>query len=117
MVIKKENLYLIYLIILISIPTILDLYVIDLLFSVSSVIRQKGESQNGCFKKAKHTSEKHFLPLNTHTCLCVSGGKKCLFFGNFGVLCFLEILVLRLALLPYFPRFIQKCSKCTLIDR
>ena len=50
---------------------------------LSSVIRQKGESQNECFKKAKHAniSEKQ-------TCVCVSGGKKCLFFGNFGVLCF-----------------------------
>ena len=42
----------------------------------SSVIRQKGES---------HTSE----------------GKKCSFFGTFGVLCFLETPVLRFALLPY----------------
>ena len=36
----------------------------------SSVIRQKGESQNGCFKKAKHAkiSEKQtFLTLDTHT--------------------------------------------------
>ena len=35
---------------------------------ISSVIRQKGEFQN----------------------VCISGGKKCLFFGNFGLLCFLE---------------------------
>ena len=35
---------------------------------------------------------------------CVSGGKKCLFFGNFGMLCFLETPVLRLALLPYYRR-------------
>ena len=34
--------------------------------------------------------------------LCVSGGKTCSFFGKFGVLCFLEIPVLRLALLPYY---------------
>ena len=34
--------------------------------------------------------------------VCVSGGKKCLFFGNFGVLCFLETPVLRFALLPYY---------------
>ena len=33
--------------------------------------------------------------------MCVSGGKKCLFFGNFGVLFFLETPVLRFALLPY----------------
>ena len=31
---------------------------------ISSVIRQKGESQKGCFKKAKHEFPKneHFLP-------------------------------------------------------
>ena len=28
--------------------------------------------------------------------------KKCLFFGNFGVLCFLETPVLRFAFLPYY---------------
>ena len=33
-------------------------------------------------------------------CLCVSGGEKYLFFGNFGALCFLETPVLRFALLP-----------------
>ena len=32
----------------------------------------------------------------------VSGGKKCLLFGNFDVLCFLETPVLRFALLPYY---------------
>ena len=36
--------------------------------------------------------------------MCVSGDKKCLFFGNFGVLCFLETPVLRFALLPYSRR-------------
>ena len=30
--------------------------------------------------------------------------KKCLFYGNFGVLCFLETPVLRFALLPYYRR-------------
>ena len=34
--------------------------------------------------------------------VCVSGGKKCSFFGKFGVLCFLEIPVLKFALLPYY---------------
>ena len=36
----------------------------------SSVIRQKGESQNGCFKKrkqAKFSEIEHFLPPDTHT--------------------------------------------------
>ena len=44
----------------------------------------------------------HFLPPDTHTYVCVSGGKKCSFFGKFGVLCFLETSVLRFALLSYY---------------
>ena len=36
--------------------------------------------------------------------LCISGGKKCSFFGKFGVLCFLVTPVLRFALLPYYQR-------------
>ena len=62
----------------------------------SSVIRQKGESQDGCFKKTKHVrfSEKRtFL-------------KKCSFFWKFDVLCFLETPVLRFALWPYYRRII-----------
>ena len=38
------------------------------------------------------------------TYVCVSGGNKCLFFGRFGVLWFLETPVLRFALLPYYRR-------------
>ena len=45
----------------------------------------------------------HFLLLDMHK-LCVSGGKKCSFFGKFGVLCFLETPDLRFARLPYFQR-------------
>ena len=68
----------------------------------SSVIRQKGESQNGCFKKTKHAkfSEK----TNISYPLIRTGGKKCSFFGKFDVLCFLETPVLRFALLSYCPR-------------
>ena len=51
-----------------------------------SVIRKKGESQNGCFKKTKHAkfSEKRtFLtPWYAHV------HPKCLFFGKFGVFFF-----------------------------
>ena len=75
----------------------------------SSVIRQKGESQNGSFKKAntsKLSKNKHFLTFLT--CVCVSEGKKCLLFGNFGVLWFLETPVLRFALLPYSRRNLGK---------
>ena len=75
----------------------------------SSVIRQKGESQNECFKKTKHVNfvkNKHFLPPDTHTYVCVSGCKKCSFFGKFVVLCFLETPVFRFALLLYYLRFL-----------
>ena len=44
------------------------------------VIRQKGESQNVCFKKtkvAKFSEKLIFLTPDTDTYVCVSGGKKC----------------------------------------
>ena len=44
----------------------------------------------------------HFLPPDTHT--YVRKGKKCLFFGKFGVLCFLETPVLSFALFLYYRR-------------
>ena len=73
---------------------------------ISSVTRQKGESQNGCFKKTKHAkfSKKRtfFTPSYAH--LCILGG-KCSFFGKFGVLCFLETPVLRFALFSYYDDF------------
>ena len=40
--------------------------------------------------------------------VCVSGGKKCLFFEKFGVLCFLETPVLRFAFLPYYRRTLSR---------
>ena len=51
--------------------------------------------------KSNFPKNKHFLPSDTRTYVCVSGGKKCSFFGKFGVLCFLETPVLKFALLPY----------------
>ena len=70
--------------------------------------RQKGESQNGCFKKTRHTkfSEKRTFLTRwyTHTYICISGVKKCSLFGKFGMLCFLETPVLSFALLPYYQR-------------
>ena len=60
----------------------------------SSVIRQKGESQNWCFKKTKHAKfpqKRTFL-------------NKCLFFRKFSVLCSLETPVLRLVFLSYYRR-------------
>ena len=53
----------------------------------SSVIRQKGESKNGCFKRRKYAkiSPKTNIsyPPDTHTYVCVSESKKCSFFGQF----------------------------------
>ena len=62
----------------------------------------------------------HFLPPDTHTCLCVSRGKKCSFSRKFGVLCFLVTPALRFTLLPYCQgfcavderRFIAENLKC-----
>ena len=54
--------------------------------------RNQGVRQ-GRFKKTKHakfSAKKRFLPLDTHTYVCVSGGKKCLLFGKFGEFCFLK---------------------------
>ena len=67
-----------------------------------SVIKQKSESQNGCFKKMNHAKFSQKQTFNTY--VRVSGGKKCLFFGKFGVFCFLETPVLRFTLLPYYRR-------------
>ena len=67
------------------------------------MIRQKGKSQNGCFKKMGLSAAslcKYVWPFS----LYVSGGKKCSFLGKFGVLCFLETSVLRFVLLLYYQR-------------
>ena len=66
-----------------------------------------GESQNRCFKKTKRAkfSEKWAFLTHWYEHLCVrirGGGEKCLFFREFGILCFLETPVLRFALLPYY---------------
>ena len=76
-----------------------------------SVIRQKGQSHNGYYKK-KSTSNfpenKHILPPDTHTNVCISRGKKYPFFGKFGELCFLVTSVLRFALLNYYRQSTHK---------
>ena len=76
---------------------------------LSSVIRQKGKSKNGCFKKTKHAEfppKWTFLtPWYAHVLLCIRGYQ---FFGKFGVLCFLETPVFRFALLRYYQR--TNCS-------
>ena len=64
---------------------------IDCFEAKSSAIRQKIEYQNGCYKKTKHAkfSEEQacLTPPDTHTHVCVLGGKKCSFFRKFGVFC------------------------------
>ena len=79
--------------------------------SSSSVIRQKGESLNGVSRKQSTPNfpkNKHFLNPDTQTYVCVLEGKKCSFFGKFGVLCFLETPVLRFTLLPHYRRVVAK---------
>ena len=44
------------------------------------------------------------LDLFVQTYVCLSGCKKCSFFGKFGTLCFLVTSVLRFAFLPYHQR-------------
>ena len=71
--------------------------------ALSSVIRQKDKSQNGCFKKTKHVK---FSEKRTFLTPCAyQGVRNVRFFGKFSVLCFLETPVLRFALLPYYRRF------------
>ena len=53
---------------------------------ISSIMRQKGESQNDSYKKTKHTKfsekNKHFWRPDTHTCVCLflTSYKDCSFF-------------------------------------
>ena len=71
---------------------------------------QKYRTDKNHHKSAIYVSNKDlnstpsFL-LKTRAIVCVSGRKKCSFFGKFGVLCFLETFVLRFALLPYYRRY------------
>ena len=61
------------------------------------------EVRNVCFSEnlAGFVFLKHRLEIR----VCVTGGKKCSFFRKLVVLCFLEISVLRFALLPYYRRY------------
>ena len=57
----------------------------------TSVIRQKGKRANLKTEVTRKESTPNFpkntfLPRNTHTYVCVSGGMKCLFFRKFDVL-------------------------------
>ena len=71
--------------------------------------RANGRISKRMFQKKQSTpnfpKNEYFLLPDTHTYVCVSGDKKCSCFGKFGVLCFLETIVLRFALSPYYRRF------------
>ena len=68
----------------------------------SSVIKQKGVPQNGSNKKTKHAKLGKKWCVSGMCIGCLSGGKKCSFFGKFGMLCFLATSILRFTLLPYY---------------
>ena len=55
---------------------------------------------------------KHFLPSDTHTYVCVSGGKKCSFFGKLGVLfsCNTRFEIRSFALLPTIYQILLRLS-------
>ena len=63
--------------------------------------RLMAEFSNSFSHSSAIWKNKHFLPPDTYTYMCVLGGKKYLFFVKFGVLCFLVTFVLRFALLLY----------------
>ena len=78
---------------------------------ISSVTRRNGESQNGGNKKPKQTNfpkNKHFLPPDTHACVCVSRDKKCSFSGKFwhAFSWYFRFEIFLFALLPTIYRFI-----------
>ena len=74
---------------------------------ISSVIRQKGESQNGCFKKDKacqiFRKTNISYPL-IRTC-AYQGVRNVRFSENLACFVFFETPVLRFALLPYYRRY------------
>ena len=58
-------------------------------------------------RKQENKARQIFRKTNMY--VCVSGSKKCSFFGKFGVLSFIETSVLRFALLPYYQRCNRMC--------
>ena len=64
----------------------------------TSAIRQNAHLKMGFTRKLSTLNfprSEHFLPRDTHTYVCVSGGKKCSIFRKFGVLYFLVTSILR----------------------
>ena len=61
-------------------------------------------------------NNEHFLPSDAHTYACVLGSKKYLFFGKFGMLCFLEIPVLRSPFCLITEKLREKIGKQSIIE-
>ena len=72
---------------------------------VTSVIRQKGDNQENKAQQIFRKTNISYPLIRTRTYVCVSGDKKCSFFGKFGMICFLETPVLIISLLPYYRWF------------
>ena len=75
---------------------------------ISSTISTRANIKMGVTRKESTPNflkNEHFLPPDTQTYVCVSGGRKCSFFRKFGVLWFLVTPVLRVALLSYYRWF------------
>ena len=69
---------------------------------ISSVIRQKGRSQNGCFKKTKHVK---FSEKRTFLTRWYAHVREMFVFRKIWHVCFLDTPVLRFTLLAYNRRF------------
>ena len=77
------------------------------LFKVTVMRIQRTNLKTGVSRKQGTPNlpkNQHFLPPDTYPYVCVSGVKKCSFFGKFDVLCFLKSPSLRFALLSYYRR-------------
>ena len=74
--------------------------------------KAKGRISKRVFQESK--ARQNFRKTNIYLLI----RKKCLFFGNFGVLCFLETPVLRFALFPYSRRYqtVKQFGKFTKIS-
>ena len=117
LVVKKLNYCTLYL--------LLTKGIADVIFSICYITRKKAETLHSQVKfvgnKAKGWISKRVFQENKArqffrktnisyplicTRTCGTGGKKCSFFGKFGVLCYLETPVLRFAFLPYYRQII-----------
>ena len=70
-------------------------------------IKAKGWISERVFQENKASQIFRKTNISYPLIVCVSGGKKCSFFGKFGVLCFLETPVLRFTLSPYYQQIVD----------